>query len=183
MTVIAAKNGIMVADGGAFSGGVRYLCSYPKVARSPSGELAGATGDAGECYAFNAWVMAGMKQDEKPEFRGKGDGEIACLLLRTDGTIWRSESDLRFHPVRHPYALGESAAAAYCEAAMDAGLSAADAMALTIQNCIWVGGKVQVERLIPADASEFVEVTADDLRHPLAGVPGANRRVAHWLSR
>lgn len=144
MTLIAYKNGVMASDSASFNGCRRQPTMIEKIACCPDGRIAGSAGMVSDCHRFNQWLVAGGKPDERPKFHGTGDDEIHILLATPDGRVWRGYSQLDFHEVSSPHAIGEGTAVTFCEAAMFAGLSAPDAVKLAIEHCVWIGGPVQV---------------------------------------
>ncbi len=148
MTVIAFKDGVMVADGGDWNGGIVRQAAIPKISRAPDGSLWGASGKAGDCYHLRQWVLAGCNMEDKPAFTGVDDDAIAILMAKPDGSAWGGSSSLVLHPIPHPCAHGEQAASSFCEGAMAAGLSPQEAMRLTIENCAWAACDVQIEYLV-----------------------------------
>lgn len=146
MTIIAVKDGVMATDSHVFVDGRRSLAGYRKVARSVDGDLAAAAGDTTDCYAFTNW-FGGRQLSPEPRYVVTGGEAVCMLILRADGSLWRQHGNTDEFPVRGPYAMGEPTAESFCIAAMLAGLSAPEAVALTIKHCVFAGGDVQVERL------------------------------------
>jgi hypothetical protein len=144
MTVIAYKDGIMVADSGTWSEGIVYEVPFPKLTRSPSGCVLGLAGKLSDAWLLRQWVLGDMPKDHKPEFSGKDQEEPAVLMARPDGSLWRSGGALRFCPEPLPSCAGEITAASFVEGAMAAGASAEEAVRLAIQHNCWAAGTPQV---------------------------------------
>lgn len=140
----------MVADGGDWNGGIVRQVAFPKITRAPDGSLWGATGSAGDCYLLREWVLAGCDMKAKPFFVGKDDEQIGIVMAKPDGSLWGGAASLALRPCPAPAAYGAPSASCFCEGAMQAGLSASEAMRLTIENCEWAFGEMQVEHLHPA---------------------------------
>lgn len=147
MTVIAIKDGVMVADADCFESGGRMPVPFPKISRAADGRCFGMAGKLSDSWRLSEWVKAGAKEDAKPNFEGQGDDIPYVLMGKPDGSAWFAKADLEFTPLPIPHALGERTASTFCEGAMHAGLSAEAALRLTIKHCVYVGGEVQVERL------------------------------------
>lgn len=143
MTVIAYKDGVMAADSCSFSGGVRYKTMHRKVSRGDYG-LVGCGGRSSDCVLAHQWFTDGMPET-RPAFSNDKDEPMAILWVKAYGTLWCGDERLVFAEIEAPAAIGENAAANFCEGAMHAGLSAKDAVRLTIAHCIYVGGEVQAE--------------------------------------
>ena len=145
MTIIAVKDGIMAADSFMFSGGVGFPSASPKITRGSLG-LIGMAGGTNDCWAVSQWWRRGCT-DASPTLL-KGDDGIVGLILKLDGSVWYFDDRLRPHPSIGPAAVGNNDAATFCEGALFAGLSAEEAVRLTIKHCAYAGGDVQVERLL-----------------------------------
>lgn len=146
MTVIAYKDGVMAADSCSFRNGRRYA-SFPKIVRASDGSLAGVSGEMGNANAFKDWFLAG-ENGQSPKMEGGNDSDFGAVIVRPDGAVWTTYGDGRLIQSADPLeAMGENVAAGFCEAAMLAGLSAEDAVRLTVEHCIYAAGDVQVERL------------------------------------
>lgn len=147
MTVIAFKDGVMCADTHWFTSGQHGPVPSPKIVRAPDGSLWGMAGKLSDGWLLRQWVEAGADCAKPPKFRGLGDEEPHILVARPDGTLWFCRGDMVLTPELPVSVTGETTATTFCEGAMHGGLSAEDAVRLTIKHCIWVGGDVQVERL------------------------------------
>lgn len=146
MTVIAYKAGYMAADTCSFSGGIRYRAMHPKISKGTLG-LFGAAGRGSDCVLAHEWFLRGMQEVARPQFSEDKDEPLAVIWVRPNGTVWWGDHRLSWSQVPEPSVIGTGDAATFTEGAMHAGLSAADAVALAIKHCVWVGGGVQVEHL------------------------------------
>jgi len=144
MSIVAYKAGEMAADSCSFSGGRRYP-SEPKIVKSDLG-LFGTVGRNSDGYLARGWFRSGMPT-ERPEFSDEKDDELHIMWVKPDGTVWWADKCLSFTPMPWPTSIGNSTAIYFVEAAMLAGMTAGDAVALGIQHCVWIGGAVQVERI------------------------------------
>ena len=150
MTIIAFKDGIMAADSVCWSGGRAQPVPFPKITRAPDGSLVALAGKLHDSWLLRKWVLAGMP-DEKPAFTGVGEDEPYILMAKPDGSLWFSKANLDFAPEPQPSCMGAGNASTFCEGAMEAGLSAYDAVKLTIRHHDGAGGEAQVERVCGPD--------------------------------
>lgn len=152
MTIIAYKDGVMAADSGCWSSGREQIVPFPKITRAPDGSLLGLAGKLHDSWLLRQWVLAGMPQDAKPEFKGRReptDDEPYILMAKPDGSLWFATGDLVFAPDPQPSATGAGPACNFCEGAMEAGMTAGDAVALAIRHFEGAGGTVQIEKIDP----------------------------------
>ena len=142
MTVIAVKDGVMAADSGCFADEVRYPLLGQKIVRFLSGDLVGFSGNERAAIAVQAW----MSKTELlfPDLDGL---ECSWLRLKPRGLCYHGSHKAKGleNPVRSLYAIGNATAAIMAEGAMYAGASAAEAVQIAIDRCVWVAGPVQVE--------------------------------------
>jgi hypothetical protein len=149
MTVIAVKAGIMAADSMELSGDIRCSAGSPKITRGPGG-LIGCCGLSVDCYTVSLWWVGGCDPAETERLLSrlsKGNAGFGGLVLRPDGTVWGIDEKLVQYPRSDIRAIGSDDSASFCMGAMHAGLNAEEAVRLTIENAIKVGGDVQVERI------------------------------------
>lgn len=151
MTVIAYKEGVLVADGASFAGGMRYLAMHKKVIACQLG-LVGAAGRACDCEAYRAWATSGMPHSEMPVFSMDKDEGLQALWVKQDGTLWWADERLAFVQIEAPGTIGEQNASSFVDGAMWAGASAEEAMRLALRHCVYVGGELTAVRLRPAVA-------------------------------
>jgi hypothetical protein len=160
MTIIAVKDGIMAADSFSFSGGVGFPSAFPKITRGPRG-LLGMAGGVNDCWAVSEWWSRDCTGDQ-PSLLKDNDG-IVGLILKLDGTLWFIDDRLRPHPTTGPAAVGNNDAATFCEGALFSGMSAEEAVKLTIKHCAYAGGDVQVERIYDATPDRVAREKQFDL--------------------
>ena len=171
MTVIAYKNREMAADTGMWNGSREVPSPFPKITRGKDGSLWALTGKAHDSWFLREWVLAGMDADKPPAFEGKNDDTPSVMLVKPDGTLWSAHGSWRFTPSAGQGCWGYDDASHFCEGAMEAGLSAGEAVALTIKHHIYAGGEVHVERIECERAShDFVLISH-------------NRRGSKWICR
>lgn len=131
MTCVAAKDGIMAADGQLHDGAV--ISTAVKIVRLPDGGVAGAAGVWSEAYRALVWLANG-EQGPVPQV---GD-ETSVLILRGDGTLWFVDQGFPGYPITaNEAAIGGGAQAAL--AAMKLGQSAEQAVKLASEICPGVG--------------------------------------------
>jgi hypothetical protein len=147
MTIIAYKNSEMASDGGMWNGGREVPCPFPKITRGKDGSLWALTGKACDSWFLREWVLAGMDASVPPVFEGKDDDTPSVILAKPDGTLWSARGSLRFCPTANRGCWGAEDAAHFCEGAMEAGLAAGEAVALTIKHHLYAAGDVQLERV------------------------------------
>lgn len=124
------------------------MVSKPKIVRAYDGALASACGAADDIYLFQEWFKGETAPfSDQPAYRNKGDEGIGILLLRRDGTTWRSDEGGAWNPVNNLYALGHSDAVNFTVGAMLAGASAEQAVLLCVACIQYTAAPVQVERL------------------------------------
>lgn len=141
MTTIVYKAGELVSDSQCASGGA-VTCSVAKTARRDDGTLAGGTGDAGWCYGFIQWVLAGEEGDF-PSIPSDNDGPVAAgFLIRPDGKVWMYESNGAF-PVEGPYHAWGSGRE-FALGALFLGATAIGAVSAAIHHSTGSGGRVTV---------------------------------------
>ena len=146
MTIITVKDGIMAADTASFSGVLQMAAQFPKITRGTD-RLGASCGEVRDCFAFQEWIRAGASGDKEPTYYGKGDDEVSCLQLLTNGSVWRKDGNGPWYPVPEIYTLGHQQACMFADGAMAAGATAEEAVRLTIERVAYTGGSVQVERL------------------------------------
>lgn len=140
----------MAADSVVMSGQLLLPVAFPKIFRLPDGRLVGASGYCADCWAAFQWFLAG-EPEKRPEFIGKDnpDTELDMLLLKPDGSLWRSAKAADgFYPVPDGSAIGLSAGTIVAEVAMQLGKTASEALEMAISMVVGLGGPVQVERLL-----------------------------------
>lgn len=149
MTIIAVKDGYMAADSGVFSGSILYQTAdgHPKIVRAPDGSLVAASGTSYDTYLLREWAKDGMNFADKPKLSDEKDDPMAWLWLRPDETVWRGNNAFNICPCSPIYAIGIEAACQFAEGAMWAGKSAAEAVQIAIEHCIYVAGPVVVVRV------------------------------------
>lgn len=146
MTIIAVKAGVMAADSESVDkSGLRSPMPFPKIFRGPGG-LVGMTGTLADIWRIGKWFESGEPQ-QKPGNLKEGDEGVGIIILRPDGVVWHGDERLDFWPGENPSTTGLSTACYFCEGAMAAGMSAEEAVRLTIGRVSHIGGPVQVERL------------------------------------
>lgn len=148
MTIVAAMDGLMIADGATFSGSRQFVCAVPKIARLPDGSLLGCAGPTALCVTFRDWGLDGFPVDRRPTFEQKDDS-ISAIHLRTDGTIWRlnGENGLWFRDSLVPGTIGHADPCWFVDGAVAAGASLVDAVTMAIERFCYIGPPIQVERL------------------------------------
>lgn len=140
MTTIAYRYGVLAADTGVASGGVR--CGrLTKIVRSPSGNLGGAAGSATYCEAFKNW-MAGGQRGDPPEPKEHRDCLDQGAVFWPDGSIEVHELDGRFRLSATYYALGSGRSEAL--GAMYAGADAALAVRCAMEHDEGTFGEITV---------------------------------------
>lgn len=147
MTIIAYKDNVMASDRGMWNGSREAPCSFPKITRGSDGSLWALTGKACDSWFLREWVLAGMDQEHPPEFEGEGEDAASVILAKSDGSLWSSKGKWRFSPTAKSGCWGISDASHFCEGAMEAGMSAPDAVALTIRHHLYAAGSPQIERV------------------------------------
>lgn len=143
MTIIAYKDGVMASDSVSDYGGILMPVVSPKIVKNKQGDLAGATGLAGDCQKFRDWFLGGEK--ESPSFIGEEDDLIMGIVVRLNGTVWICDGELFLHMTETPIAIGS--ASLFCMGSMLSGFSAEDAVRLSIKYFAGLGGDVQIERI------------------------------------
>lgn len=140
MTIIAYRDGIMVADSQVSKGPLRYG-TYEKIRRLSDGSFFAAAGLGDDCEGVFRWLEKGGAE-EKP----KVESAFTALIVRPGYEFpHEMEEALRERDVRAPYvAIGENFAVSLCIGAMAMGATAAQAVAIAIEHSVWVGGAVQV---------------------------------------
>ena len=174
MTIIAFKSGVMAADSGMWNHGRVIKCGFPKITRGADESLWFMAGKAFNVFYLREWVLAGMDHGSPPVFMkdpDETDDYISSVgWAKPDGSLWIALSGIwRFSCLGLPGTdaaqgcWGEGNAATFCEGAMAAGLSAPEAVALTIRSHTWAHGDVQVERIGPCHAPG--SIVPIDVRH------------------
>jgi len=148
MTIIVAHKRLMVADSMAVIGGRREPAGYDKISRCRDGSLVACCGAADDGEAFRQWAMAGFPADSKPRLTEGEDG-FRALHMRLDGSVRTFYGTERSFITHQPAIIGESTACNFVAGAMAAGAGAETAVRLAVEHTIYVGGPVQVERLVP----------------------------------
>jgi hypothetical protein len=153
MTIIAYKDGILAADGGMWNEGHEVATPFPKITRGSDGSLWAIAGKVHNAWFLRDWVERGMDHDQPPPFdHNDRDDYPNVIWVKPDGSMWAAHGEWRFAFLGRRGSdaaegcWGEGNASAFCEGAMAAGLSAAEAVALTIRQHVWASGAVQVER-------------------------------------
>jgi hypothetical protein len=143
VTVVACKDGIMVADTASWSGGVKFG-NAQKIARMPDGSLLGCAGWKPVIMQVREWLADGARADNKPTPADKDD--LDAIILRPDGKIWSISYRFDLYPSD---ALMDAAGAhnEFLLGAMLAGASAEEAVRLALRHCGSAGGDIQVENL------------------------------------
>lgn len=140
MTVIAYKDGVMVADTQATDNTVRLRTS--KLARLLDGGVAGKCGNCSAGWAALSWVASGGSLDggeRQPEVEG------ACLLIvKGDGSLWMLEDRFPAFPLAdHPDGIAVGSGGEMATILMATGLSAVEAVTIVAQQNIFCGLPVQ----------------------------------------
>jgi hypothetical protein len=170
VTIIAVKDGAMAADSESVTNrGLRSPMPFPKITRGPGG-LIGMTGALSDMWAVSQWFAGGEKLEDKPTSLKQGEEGVGIIILRPDGVVWRGDERLIFWKGENPSTTGMSTACYFCEGAMAAGLSAEDAVRLTISRVDMIGGPVQVEHL-----GRFPARKAAERELPTGWPPNASR--------
>jgi hypothetical protein len=143
MTIIAYKNREMAADSSM------WPAPFPKITRGSDGSLWALTGKALDSWLLREWVLDGMDFTAPPTFEGKDDDTPSIILAKPDGSLWSARGSWRFMPTATQGCWGADDASNFCERAMEAGLSAGEAVSLTILHHDSAGGIAQVERISP----------------------------------
>lgn len=145
MTTIAYRAGIIASDTGIVMGGVIIRGGLHKICATPSGVLAGASGDAVYCQQFIDWVMAGMDDTKIPtgveeeEFIDRG-----MVISRDDViTVYEPRGWYKLHGVEF-LAIGSGKPVAM--GAMHRGASATEAVRVAMQYDINTTGDVDYLR-------------------------------------
>lgn len=152
LTIIAYKDGILAADSGVWNANHVTHVPFPKITRGADGSLWAMAGKMSDAWSLRVWVLAGMDHDNPPIFDTDKDNDHPNLfMVKPDGGLWMLRAPWRFvfgGAQDQPAAQGcwgENDASTFCEGAMAAGLSAPDAVALTIRHHTYAHGEVQVE--------------------------------------
>lgn len=146
MTVIAVKGRTMAADSWASAVGMHWPIAFPKIRRGRGG-LIGTSGASRDCWRVQQWFLIGEDPHDKPRDLKTGDEGVTALILRPDGSLWCIDETLAPWPTEGLGTVGYTAACAFTEGAMRAGLSAEAAVRLAIKHCTHIGGDVQVESI------------------------------------
>ena len=147
MTIIAYKDGVLAADSGTWSDGRCQRCAFPKITRGPDGSLWALTGKEADAWFLREWVLAGADEAKPPTFLEKGDDAPCVILVRPDDRLWSIKFEWRATLTVQRGCWGEPSAAHFCEGAMEAGLSAPEAVELTTRHHTYAMAPVQVERV------------------------------------
>jgi hypothetical protein len=143
VTAIAYRDGVMAADTAIYAGET-LQGQVSKIARSPSGALAAASGRATLCEGFLRLFREGkIDEDWRPVVIG--DAQFGAVVVEPDGSIWQLDETGR-HPVRASF-YTEGSAGPILSGAMAAGASAEEAVEIAIRYDAHCGGEIQVERL------------------------------------
>lgn len=123
MTTIAYKDGILAADTCVTDNGA--ICgTATKLARSPNGAIAGASGNLAPCAKFLSWFARDFGMVEKVA-RIEGNG--AALIIDKDGTVHALDAGYPAFIINAPFhAIGSGSRIAL--GAMAAGASAEEAV-------------------------------------------------------
>jgi hypothetical protein len=148
MTIIAATNTLMIADGARFNGCIKQRMpeGKGKIIRAPDGSLVGMAGTMTWTEQLRRWVDIGMLWSEKPVFQpnANDDNTMAWLWLQTNGTLWFGDQRMEPYEVTAPSAIGMEIAAAVVESLIIAGVDPIRAMNLTIERHTYTGGPLQI---------------------------------------
>lgn len=150
VTIIAAQNGVMVADSWAFSGYVGHPCSYRKIARAPNGALVGAAGKAALALIVRQWALRGADMSALPELPEKDasdeDDTVSILLMKPDGSVWNAGRNMLFYPYVG-IGIGIPDAISMVAGALAVGATLIAAVEAAVKHCQFVGGELQIEYL------------------------------------
>ncbi len=147
MTVIAAKDRTMAADGMVVVGGRKYRAIIPKITRVPDGGLVGLSGCVADCRSVAELVTHGMDFTRLPRVGEEEKHAFSALWMKVDSSLWGFDKTFILCPVSNPYAIGEDDAAQFTEALMIGGYGAEAALTLAIEHNIYIGLPVQIENL------------------------------------
>lgn len=97
MTIVAAMEGVMMADSGRDMDGHMTICSFPKIVRLSGDALFGSCGLATDCYAVQQWLLG---NEPRPEIIDTN--QFAGLILTRSGMMSLDEKLRRFPYARMP---------------------------------------------------------------------------------
>jgi hypothetical protein len=145
VTIIAYRDGVLAADSLATDVNYDGRCGMVmKIARSPDGEIGGASGGGGDSALFVRWLQDGMQ--EKDDIWPLDDKETEAFVVERNKRVvyfnrWGKRDTIKapFHAIGSgaPYALG----------AMAVGATAEEAVAAAIKLSVWCGGRIQILKL------------------------------------
>lgn len=162
LTIIAYKDGEMAADCGMWNGTREVRVPFPKITRAADGSLWAASGKAQDAWFLREWVIAGADMGNLPEFIGKDDERPSVIMAKSDGSLWSCQGELRLAPCAPVGCWGAGDASHFCEGALEAGLSAGDAVRLTIQHHLYAGIDVQIERIRVGDPATIIQIRPEE---------------------
>lgn len=139
MTVVAYRDGVLVADGRTTSKSMIEEENVKKIWRLKDGSLIGASGDTVQCEAFRAYLVLAAKKKEKklPPLRLKS---VEGLLVSPEGDLWWF-GGIGWLKLKLPYyAIGSGYVVAL--AAMDAGATAREAVNIACKRVTSCGGRI-----------------------------------------
>lgn len=141
MTTIAFKDGILAADSLITEGNER-VGFITKIGRLECGVLYGAAGRLSTAQKFMAWVETGMDGDP-PDFTDKDGDQNGKGFVIIDSEIieFGAHGAVDKIPLVTSYSIGSGAA--YARGAMEAGLSAEEAVKVACEIDVFSGGPVQ----------------------------------------
>jgi ATP-dependent HslUV protease subunit HslV len=147
MTIIAYRDGVMAADSMATKAAYRYG-TIQKIKHLYDGALFAAAGAAADCDSVFHWLF---HSGAKPKI-SEEDGFRAMLVRPGCPYPFEIDGNLIEHEIHMPFlVVGESTAEHVCLGAMEAGATAEEAVNIAIKLCVWIGGPVQVERVLAFD--------------------------------
>ena len=158
MTIICIKDGVVAADSGSGSDGMRLSLTCNKLARSKDGAIGGAAGPAAYTMLFREWFSGSTK--ELRQLRGpsstcnlpiiKEDGDTYfATWIEQDGSIFSLHSAdlITFGNSSDIETVGARICCAMAIGAMRAGASAEQAVAICIKYSDAAAGDVHSEKV------------------------------------
>jgi ATP-dependent protease HslVU (ClpYQ) peptidase subunit len=137
MTTIAFRDGVLAGDGRITTGDMIDTNSHRKVHRLRDGRLMGWAGGVED----GERMRRALNKDQEPP----KDLDLTCLLIERDGSVHLWEKAIFVKQKDTYFAIGSGAG--YALGAMDAGASAAQAVAIGIKRDTSSGGKVKTVEL------------------------------------
>lgn len=156
MTIIVAKDGVMAADRGRFSGGFMTSDRAAKIHRSRDGAVGAACGASSACDEFGRWFVSTSRPSQRQRAKefmmleakiGTEKDPVAALWIEPDGSIWQWESDDRIpeRAIEEFVVLGEGSVSDVARGAMLMDATPYQAVALCVRHCVYAAGHPQVE--------------------------------------